>query len=131
MEYGRNVFIYLFIFIILVSALKNESRETHAKNSSCCPLPGLYGWLGSYCSFSRKLPPSLPFAHFITLPFPFAPLSIPNLLPCHWPHQLLLSPEIHLKYLPSSEDPFQVDFGDLNNSQFVFNINDSLRSHPG
>jgi hypothetical protein len=52
------ILFYFIFFIILVSALKNESRETHAKNSSCCPLPCLYGWLGSYCSFSRKLPPS-------------------------------------------------------------------------
>jgi hypothetical protein len=70
-------FIYLFIFIILVSALKNESRETHAKNSSCCPLPGLYGWLGSYCSFSRKLPPLPPIRAFYYSPFSFCPPLYP------------------------------------------------------
>jgi len=42
----------------------------------------MVGWVPT-ALFLVSCPPSLPFAHFITLPFPFAPLSIPNLLPCH------------------------------------------------
>ena len=78
-----GMFIFTIIFIIfLVSALKNESRETHAKTHHAVLCRAfMVGWLPTALFLVSF--PSLPFPHFITLPFLFAPLSILNLLHCH------------------------------------------------